>query len=82
MKTAIVLVTLAASTAAQAANTTTLFARNYWLVTHMARNNEGRPMCLMTSQISFTTSLTNTGNAYVRIKWEKENQIHSSNWTK
>jgi ketosteroid isomerase-like protein len=79
-------IALSITTAAQAANNvTTLFARNYWVVTHMAHSNEGKPMCLMTSQISFGTSLLNSGNAYVRIKWEKGRsspfiQLDKMNW--
>jgi hypothetical protein len=55
------------TTTAQAANYTTMFASNYWRVTHMERNNDGNPMCMMQSQISFGNSVT----GWVMIKWTK-----------
>jgi ketosteroid isomerase-like protein len=78
-------IALSITTAAQAANTTVLFARNYWRVTHMAHNNDGKPMCIMTSQLSFSTSPTSSDNAYVHIKWVKGQsgpfmQLTKGNW--
>jgi hypothetical protein len=87
-------IALSITTAAQArlsglvdnrANNTTMFAGNCWRVTHMARNYDGQPMCIMTSQLSFTTSLTSSGTAYVHIKSVKGKsnpfiQLNKLNW--
>ena len=47
-------IALSMTTAAQAANHTIMFAKDYWRVTYMERNNDGKPMCNMQSQISFS----------------------------
>src|SRR5262249_24449241 len=50
-------------------------------VTHMARNDDGKPTCIMQSQISFTNGAT----AFVVIKWTKGQsnrfiQLSKTNW--
>jgi len=72
---------LSVTTAAQAANNTTMFASNYWRVTHMARNNDGKSMCIMHSQLSFASGAT----AFVQIKWVKGRsnpfiELDKTNW--
>jgi hypothetical protein len=72
-------IALSMTTAAQAANNTIMFAKGYWRVTHMARNNDGNPMCIMQSQISFAKGAT----GFVMIKWIKGSPfIHlgKNNW--
>src|SRR5215831_8495626 len=74
-------IALSATTAAQAENSTVMFASNYWRVTHMARNDDGKPMCIMQSQIS----LTNGSTGFVSIKWVKGQsypfiQLAKTNW--
>jgi hypothetical protein len=74
-------IVLSATTAAQAANNTTMFASNYWRVTHMAHNYDGKPMCIMHSQLSFASG----GTAFVQIKWTegKSNpfiELDKTNW--
>src|SRR5215831_946088 len=74
-------IALSVTTAVQAANNTTMFASSYWRVTHMARNYDGKPMCIMSSQISFTNGTT----AYVQIKWVKGRsnpfiELDKTNW--
>ena len=59
-------IALSMTAAAQAANYTTMFASNYWRVTHMVRNNDGNPMCNMQSQLAF-----NNSTGWVMIKWTK-----------
>ena len=58
-----------------------MFASNYWRVTHMARNYDGVPMCIMHSQLSFATGAT----AFVQIKWTKGKsnpfiELDKTNW--
>jgi hypothetical protein len=71
-------IALSVTTAAQAANSTVMFARNYWRVTHMARSNDGTPMCIMQSQIS----LANDATGFVFIKWTKGHKNPFINLTK
>ena len=51
-------IALSVTTAAQADNNTTMFAKGYWRVTHMARNSDGNPMCIMNRQISLSNGNT------------------------
>ena len=72
-------IALSITSAAQAANYTTMFASHYWRVTHMVSNNDGNPMCNMQSQISFSGGAT----GWVMIKLIKGSPfIHLSknNW--
>ena len=43
-------IALSMTTAAQAANSTTMFAKGYWRVTHVAHDLNRIPQCLMQSQ--------------------------------
>ena len=72
-------IALSVTTAAQAANHTIMFAGNYWRVTHIARNADGNPMCMMSSQISFSGGATGS----VMIKWVTGSpfiNLGKSNW--
>jgi hypothetical protein len=60
-------IALSITTAAQAANNTIMFAKDYWRVTHFARNDSGNPVCVMQRQISFTDGPT----GFVFITWAK-----------
>jgi hypothetical protein len=72
---------LTATTAAQAADHTTMFASNYWRVTHIAHNSMGVSMCNMQSQMTFAHGIT----GFVMIKWQKGQpnpfiQLGKTNW--
>jgi hypothetical protein len=66
---------------AQAADHTTMFASNYWRVTHIAHNSMGVSMCNMQSQMTFAHGIT----GFVMIKWQKGQpnpfiQLGKTNW--
>ena len=72
-------IALSITTAAQAANNTTMFAKDYWRVSHFAHNSNGNPQCIMRSQISFTDSIV----GLVTIVWAKgKPYVHlaKTNW--
>jgi hypothetical protein len=72
-------VALSMTTAAQAANHTIMFASNYWRVTHIARNNDGNPMCMMSSQISFPGGAT--GSVMIKlVKGSPFIHLTKTNW--
>ena len=71
-------IALSMTTAAQAANNTIMFAKGYWRVTHMARNSDRNPMCIMGRQISLGNSAGS-----VSIKWAMGHlfiEFSKSNW--
>ena len=48
---------LLASTAAQADNTTRLYAGGAWATDHIAQNGDGKPMCLVSASWTFPGNL-------------------------
>jgi hypothetical protein len=72
-------IALSITTAAQAENNTIMFAKNYWRVTHVARNSSGNPVCMMQSQISFTDGPT--GFVFIMSTKAKLNvYLTKTNW--
>jgi hypothetical protein len=72
-------IALSITTAAQAANKTIMFAKDYWRVTHIARDPSGNPVCIMQSQISFTDGPT--GFVFImRAKGKSNVYLTKTSW--